>query len=83
VHADRTVTLRLSAPKASDVKFAIRSAGFQPQPMKKDAAGVWEITTAPLEPETYEYNFIVDGVRTADPNNHNLISTVGRRDGVV
>jgi enterochelin esterase family protein len=78
VHADRTVTLRLAAPKASDVKFAIRSAGFKPQPMKKDGAGVWEITTAPLEPETYEYNFIVDGVLTADPNNHNFISTVGR-----
>jgi len=64
----RRVTFRLLAPKASEVtltgEFMEGSRSFQ-----KDDQGVWSVTVGPLEPEIYNYNFIIDGVRTIDPNN--------------
>jgi enterochelin esterase-like enzyme len=71
VHADRTITFRLPAPKASEVTV---SGGFAqgPQPMQKDDAGLWSVTLGPVEPEIYSYTFTVDGVRNIDPNNPNL-----------
>ena len=30
---------------------------------------MWTLTIGPLEPEIYNYNFIIDGVRTIDPGN--------------
>jgi enterochelin esterase family protein len=43
-----------------------------PKPMTKDDAGVWTATAGPLEPEIYQYNFLVDGVRILDPGNPNI-----------
>jgi enterochelin esterase family protein len=37
--------------------------------MAQDEAGLWHVTLGPLEPEIYEYSFVVDGVPAADPNN--------------
>jgi enterochelin esterase-like enzyme len=37
--------------------------------MVKDAAGLWQVTLGPLEPEIYEYSFSVDGYQTLDPGN--------------
>ncbi len=34
--------------------------------------GLWTITVGPIEPEIYNYNFTVDGVRTIDPENPNV-----------
>jgi enterochelin esterase family protein len=68
IHSDRTVTFRLRAPKATEVALQLSGA----KPMTKDAEGVWSITTSPLEPEIYTYNFVVDGVRILDPGNPNL-----------
>jgi enterochelin esterase family protein len=37
--------------------------------MTKNEAGMWRITLGPLEPQIYEYSFVVDGVPIADSNN--------------
>ena len=37
--------------------------------MKEERDGMWTYTTEPLTGELYSYSFIVDGVRTMDPNN--------------
>jgi enterochelin esterase-like enzyme len=71
VHADRTITFRLSAPKANEVTVSGEFAQG-PQRMQKDDAGVWSITVGPVEPEVYSYTFSVDGFRDIDPNNPNL-----------
>ena len=70
VHADRTVTFRLQAPKANDVGFY---GDWMPvgtsQKMTKDAAGLWSLTTPPLPPSIYIYAFTIDGLTIADPVN--------------
>jgi enterochelin esterase family protein len=76
VHADRTVTFRLQAPKATNVAVAgewISSNHAETtvngEVMKKDDKGVWSVTIGPLEPNTYTYSFNVDGMNIADPVN--------------
>jgi len=71
VGADRRVTFRLSAPQAHDV---VLTGEFMPgaRKLEKDAQGLWSVTIGPIEPETYHYNFAIDGVRTIDPGNPNL-----------
>jgi enterochelin esterase-like enzyme len=68
VGADRRVTFRLAAPKATEVTV---SGDFEPTPkaMTKGEGGVWSYTTPPLEPAVYSYSFSVDGVPTAEPFN--------------
>jgi enterochelin esterase family protein len=65
IQADRTVTFRIRAPKATEVSLSLQGN----KPMTKDAAGVWSITVGPLEPEIYEYAFSVDGARVLDTAN--------------
>jgi len=67
VHPDRSVTFRLQAPNAQKVMLA--REGAEAVAMKKDADGMWSITTAPLEPDIYGYTFVVDGVGMFDPSN--------------
>ncbi len=75
VHDDRTVTFRLKAPAAKEVRLvgvAILSAlgrTNQPAPFKKGNDGVWTLTVGPLRPDMYAYHLNVDGVQIADPNN--------------
>ncbi|HEX4772949.1 MAG TPA: alpha/beta hydrolase-fold protein [Bryobacteraceae bacterium] len=70
VHADRTVTFRIRAPKAADVKLY---GDWMPvgelQAMTKDSEGVWSFTTSPLEANVHLYWFNLDGVSIADPVN--------------
>ena len=68
VAADRTITFRLRAPDARQVSLSLGGL----KPMTKDAGGVWTIMAGPLEPEIYQYNFVVDGVRILDPANPHL-----------
>ncbi len=68
VHNDRRVTFRLLAPEAEKVEINVRFAK-ENQPMQKDPNGLWSITLGPVEPEIYEYIFIVDGLEVADPSN--------------
>ena len=90
VHADRTVTFRLSAPKAADVKLW---GEWIPkynttEPMRKGPDGIWTATIGPVEPDLYNYLFLVDDVLVPDPANplartgrsgftHNLVDVPG------
>jgi enterochelin esterase family protein len=66
VHADRTVTLRLSAPEAELVEVSL---GGKPLSMVRGERGVWEGTSPPLEPGLHDYTFRVDGTIVLDPSN--------------
>jgi len=68
VNPDRTIVFRLRAPEATHVALSFSGS----KPMTKGAAGIWTATVGPLEPEIYQYNFVVDGVRILDPSNPNL-----------
>jgi enterochelin esterase family protein len=71
VGADRRVTFRVLAPLAHDVTL---TGEFMPgaKTLAKNEDGVWSVTVGPLEPEIYNYNVTVDGVRTIDPANPNV-----------
>jgi enterochelin esterase family protein len=68
VHSDRTVTFKLRAPEATDVKI---SGDFTQtaQAMMKAGDGTWSLTVGPLRPALYNYAFTVNGVRVVDPAN--------------
>ena len=70
VHADRTVTFRILAPRATEVSLL---ADWVPvgttRPMTRDDKGVWSITQGPLPPGIYIYTFTVDGITMPDPVN--------------
>src|SRR5439155_14069802 len=67
VHADKTVTFRLRAADAKEVKVG----GEWPGGTKSltNTEGVWSVTIGPLEPDIYGYNLTLDGVQIVDPNN--------------
>jgi len=68
VGADRRVTFRVLAPDARDVGVTGEfMAGSKS--LSKNEDGVWSITVGPLDPEIYNYNVTIDGVRTIDPSN--------------
>jgi enterochelin esterase-like enzyme len=69
VHADRTITFRLEAPKASSVSVLGEWNLNKPQPLTKDEQGIWSITIGPAPANTYIYVFNVDGVTMTDPIN--------------
>ncbi|MCB0667227.1 MAG: hypothetical protein KDC80_15475, partial [Saprospiraceae bacterium] len=41
----------------------------------KNEIGIWSFTSEPLAPELYSYYFLVDGIRTADPNSPYALRT--------
>lgn len=70
VHADRRVTFRIFAPRASEVTVSGEfEVGAPAHKLTRDAQGVWSVTLGPFPPEIYEYDFIVDGVQMLDPRN--------------
>jgi len=68
VQADRRVTFRLRAPKASEIIVNGQWANGR-APLTKDSNGVWSVTVGPIEPGVYEYSFTVDGLTMIDPGN--------------
>lgn len=83
INADKSVTFRLHAPDAKEVKV---TGDFLPTEkiqtphgeldgpgsatLTKGDNGMWEFTTSgPLAPELYSYSFIIDGFKTTDPSN--------------
>ena len=81
IHEDRTVTFRLLAPEANEVKLSgdwMPSEGWVPGEvvMQKAADGIWTYTTEVLPSELYSYFFLVDGLRMPDPNNVHRIRDV-------
>jgi len=71
VNADRSVTLRVLAPKASEIVVTgeILNGATPPPAMTKGEDGVWAVTMPPLPPDVYTYAFRIDGVNTPDPRN--------------
>ena len=69
IHADRRVTFRLLAPKASEVTLNGSWDNGSNLPMTKDTAGVWSTTIGPLSPQLWGYSFLVDGSKVLDPGN--------------
>jgi enterochelin esterase family protein len=70
IAADRKVTFRVYAPKASAVTVGGDWVGASgPAKLEKDDKGVWSVTVGPLAPDFYSYSFSIDGVRTVDPKN--------------
>ena len=74
IHEDHTVTFRVNAPNASEVRISgdwMPPEGWVPGsvPMEKDQKGHWTHTTEILFPELYGYSLSIDGFRTLDPNN--------------
>jgi enterochelin esterase family protein len=82
VHPDGTVTFRIWAPDAKEVKVSTEGpeslpgatmeqviAGMVGFALVKAEDGVWSTTVGPYPPGAYRYTFTVDGVSATDPKN--------------
>lgn len=67
VHGDNTVSFSIKAPQAQKVELQLDYGELVT--MERDTAGVWRYTTQPLVADLYLYNYMVDGVKTLDPDN--------------
>jgi enterochelin esterase family protein len=71
VHADGRVTFQISAPAARTVQLQPggddNGLGVGLFDMRRDADGVWTVTTAPAVPGFHYYWFLVDGIQVNDP----------------
>ncbi len=76
VRLDGRITFRLVAPKAAQAFVQGDWPGGRDLAMTKDSAGLWSVTTGPVEPELWTYTFTVDGLPLLDPRNYNVL-----RDG--
>ena len=81
INDDNTVTFRVEAPNATDVKISgdwMPAEGWLPgsESMQKGEKGIWTYTTEPLDTELYSYTFLIDGFRTVDPNNVFIVRDV-------
>ena len=70
INSGNTVTFRLKAPAAKTVyvrgDWEVNKGIGE---MQKDASGIWAYTTPNLPSDLYMYSFLVDSVRTLDPQN--------------
>lgn len=78
IHADNSVTFRVLAPNATKVTISGNwMAGWGTQvEMAKGDSGIWSVKTEVLAPEFYTYTFNVNGVKTLDVQNVQVV-----RDG--
>ncbi|MCM4159064.1 esterase [Antarcticibacterium flavum] len=81
VHEDNSVSFRLHAPSAGEVKISgewlpQENGNTIPVEMSKNEDNIWTYTTEPLPSNLYSYSFIVDGLRITDPNNVHQIRDV-------
>jgi hypothetical protein len=78
IHENNSVTFLLVAPDATKVTLSgnwMPASGNQAELTRGDS-GVWSVTTGVLLPEIYTYTFNVNGVKTLDPLNSQVV-----RDG--
>ena len=82
VHDDNRVTFSYLAPEADSVSV---SGQFMPGDLAMERAenGLWSVTTEPVAPDMYPYQFTVDGVRTADPKNSQLFPNEGFQSSIL
>lgn len=71
IQADRQVTFRLQAAKASEVIVNGQWSNGKAS-MTKGTNGVWSVTVGPIEPGVWEYSFQVDGISMIDPCNSSI-----------
>ncbi len=81
IHENHTVTFRLNAPEAGEVRLSgdwMPWEGWSPgtEMMEKGEDGIWLYTTPPLESDLYTYFFLVDGLRVNDPNSVYMVRDV-------
>ena len=77
VQENRSVIFRLYAPDARMVKVTgTFTVDLKPIDMVKNDTGLFEVKVGPLASDMYVYTFVVDGVKTIDPNNRVVV-----RDG--
>ena len=87
IQADRSVTLTVNAPTASEVRVTGHiigpnahwlSAPRKSIPMTRGADGIWSVTLGPLAPDIYDYGFLVDGYPASDiANRLNYVEVPG------
>ena len=76
VGVDHRVTFRMHAPDAHSVTLnGDFLLGAPAVTLTKGADGTWTYTSAPLTPDSYTYNFTVDGVMVLDTRNQNFKDT--------
>jgi enterochelin esterase-like enzyme len=80
---DHRVTFRVAAPKANQVELTGNWPDGKATPMTKDEDGVWSVTVGRLKAEVWEYAFVVDGVRTLDPQNLVMARDSDKRSSIV
>src|SRR5271170_457906 len=76
VAPDHRVTFRIHAPEATTVTLnGDFLLGAPPVNLTKGADGTWAYTSQPLTPDSYTYNFTVDGVMVLDTRSQNFKDT--------
>jgi enterochelin esterase-like enzyme len=81
IHGDNTVTFRVEAPGAEEVKISgdwMPAEGWVPgsAEMTKGEKDIWTYTSGVLSPELYSYTLTVDGFKSVDPNNPFIVRDV-------
>ena len=78
IHPDRSVTLKVNAPLAREVRVTGHIIGMNAHwlsaprksiAMTKGADGIWSVTLGPLKPDIYDYGYLVDGYPAGDIGN--------------
>jgi enterochelin esterase-like enzyme len=82
VHPDRTVTFYFKDPGAKKVELNTQFIKGN-QALNRDSLGVWSVTLGPVEPDIYPYNFVIDGISVADPNNASIFPNEGFKNSLV
>jgi len=76
---DNRVIFRLNAPNAQTVAVDIAKKVF---PMKKDAEGMWEVTTDPIPIGFHYYSLVVNGLPIVDPATQTFFGTGRMASGI-
>lgn len=68
INIDGSVTFRVRADEAKDVQLECQM--FEgTRKMEKDAKGIWTVSLTAPKPDIYQYVFVIDGTKVADPCN--------------
>jgi Putative esterase len=78
VSEEGRVTFRLKAPQAQTVQVRVGAT----YDMKKDAEGVWTVTTPPLVPGFHYYWLVIDGVSVNDPASETYFGVSKESSGI-
>lgn len=76
INEDCSATFRIKAPEAENVILVGDLAKEGNITLEKGEDGIWSWSSAPLETGIYSYLFVVDGVRTIDPDNTYVLRDV-------